>query len=148
MVTHPVPAATATARTRRPADTPRRSPARWPAVAALLVAAAAHVPVTAPHLHEAPYIGALFIGLTVACVVLAAALAVADTPTVWDLTIWVCGLAVLAYVLSRTVGLPQITDDIGNWAEPLGVVSIAAESAAALCGLAASRVRRRTGAAR
>jgi hypothetical protein len=127
----------AAARTRRPADTPRRSPLRWPAAGVLLVAGAAHIPVIAPHLAEARYIGALFIALTVACGVLAVALLAWDTPTVWDLAILTTGLAVLAYVLSRTVGLPLIGDDIGNWADPLGMVSIAAESVTVLLGIAA-----------
>ena len=126
---------------RRSTDIPIRSAARWPAIAALLVAAAAHIPVIAPHLAEAPYIGALFIALTVACLILAAALCIADTRTVWDLTILVAGLAVLAYVLSRTVGLPEIGDDVGNWAEPLGLVSIISESVAVLCGCMASARR-------
>jgi hypothetical protein len=126
----------APARDRRPADTPRHSPLRWPAAVAVLVAGAAHLPVIAPHLAEAPYIGALFIALTVACGVLAVALLAWDTPTVWDLAILATGLAVLAYVLSRTVGLPQIGDDIGNWSEPLGVLSIAAESVTVLLGVA------------
>lgn len=129
--------------TRRVAGIPWRSAARWPTIAALLAAAAAHIPVTAPHLHEAPYIGALFIALTVACLALAAALAISDSTIVWDVTMLVCGLAVLAYVLSRTVGLPQITDDIGNWAEPLGIVSISTETIAVLCGIIGS-IRHRT----
>ncbi|MGH3502262.1 MAG: hypothetical protein ACRDQA_15455, partial [Nocardioidaceae bacterium] len=29
---------------------------------------------------------------------------------------------------SRSAGLPQIGDDIGNWAEPLGMVAIVAEA--------------------
>ena len=41
----------------------------------------------------------------------------------------VAGGALLGYVLSRTVGLPGgLTDDIGNWLDTLGVVSIVAEA--------------------
>jgi hypothetical protein len=35
----------------------------------------------------------------------------------------------LGYVLSRGPGLPDYDDDIGNWTEPLGVVSLLVESA-------------------
>ena len=35
----------------------------------------------------------------------------------------------LGYVLSRGPGLPDYDDDVGNWAEPLGVVSLVVESA-------------------
>ena len=45
----------------------------------------------------------------------------------WALTATTTGLAIVAYVLSRTVGMPQMDDDIGNWAEPLGLLSLAAE---------------------
>jgi hypothetical protein len=31
------------------------------------------------------------------------------------------------YVINRTVGLPQATDDIGNWTEPLGLASLLVE---------------------
>jgi hypothetical protein len=133
MSTHAPSATTFVGRATR---VPRNSPLRWIAILALLTAAAAHVPVIPPHLREAPYIGVLFILLVVVCIALSAALAVTDSGTVWAITVLVGALAVLAYVVSRTVGLPQIGDDIGNWGEPLGVVSIAAESAAALCGIA------------
>jgi hypothetical protein len=32
-------------------------------------------------------------------------------------------------VLTRTVGLPQAHDDIGNWSEPLGLAALFVESA-------------------
>ncbi|MEO7130395.1 MAG: hypothetical protein ABIZ07_03350 [Dermatophilaceae bacterium] len=41
----------------------------------------------------------------------------------------VAALALMGYFLSRTIGLPQIGDDIGNWGEPLGIVAIIAEAA-------------------
>jgi hypothetical protein len=34
----------------------------------------------------------------------------------------------IAFLASRTIGLPQIEDDIGNWSEPLGLPAIAAEA--------------------
>ena len=34
--------------------------------------------------------------------------------------------------MSRTVGLPASTDDIGNWAEPLGLASLFVEGAVVL----------------
>ena len=33
-------------------------------------------------------------------------------------------VALGAYALTRTTGLPHATGDIGNWAEPAGVVSL------------------------
>src|SRR3954447_23605914 len=39
----------------------------------------------------------------------------------------VAASAFLGYVLSRTTGLPNATDDIGNWTEPLGLASLVVE---------------------
>lgn len=100
---------------------------RWPAIVMLLVTAVAHIPVVAPHLEEAPYIGVLFIVLIVASFLLVAALLIRDSAAIWTLTAITSGLAFLAYVLSRTVGLPEIGDDIGEWVSTLGIASIVSE---------------------
>jgi hypothetical protein len=113
-------------------NTPLGSPLRWAASVLLLVTAATHIPLVPEHLEEAPYIGVLFIALSVASVVLAVVLIVADTPAVWAATGVMTALAVVAFVVSRTVGLPQIGDDIGNWTEPLGFPALAAEALAAV----------------
>ena len=47
--------------------------------------------------------------------------------------------ALIAYTLTRTTGLPGATGDIGNWAEPAGIVSLLLE--AAFCVLAVVRLR-------
>lgn len=107
---------------------PLHHPLRWVTALLLVAAGALHIPVTPEHLREAPYIGALFIALTVVCFLLALALPVRDTPLVWAIGGMVTTLAVLAYVLSRSVALPQIADDVGNWTEPLGLASIASET--------------------
>jgi uncharacterized membrane protein YfcA len=110
---------------------------RGPAVAASLVTMAAHVPITAAHLREAPYIGALFIVLEVVATLLAVWLLCRDDRATYRLIALTGLLAIVGYVVSRSVGLPQIGDDVGNWAEPLGVVAIVAESlmvAAGVCG--------------
>ena len=115
---------------------------RYVVVAATAVASVAHVPVIAPHLEEAPYMGVLFIVLTAACAVLAAAALVRDSRAVYALVILTCGLAVIGYAATRLVAFPMLSDDVGNWLEPLGVVSVAAECvavAAAITALVGSR---------
>jgi hypothetical protein len=112
--------------------------ARWVLAAAASVAAIAHVPVIGPHLEEAPYMGVLFVLLTAACAVLAAAALVRGGRVVYLLTVLTCGLAVVGYAATRLVAFPMLADDVGNWLEPLGVVSIVSESiavAAAMFGL-------------
>jgi hypothetical protein len=47
---------------------------------------------------------------------------------VWLISGAVCLAAVVAFLASRTVGLPQIGDDVGNWTEPLGIPAVASEA--------------------
>jgi hypothetical protein len=114
-----------------------RSPWRFVVAAACLTAAAAHLPVIEDHLQEAPYMGVLFIVLSVACVLEAVAMLGRDARVVYAAVMVTCAAAVGAYIWSRAAGLPQIADDVGNWTEPLGIVAITAESAAVLASLAA-----------
>ena len=104
-----------------------RSPDRMTGATALVVTAGTHIPLIGDHLHEAPYVGWLFIVLSVAALALAFVLTIADTPAVWALSGAVCLAAVIAFVASRTVGLPQIGDDVGNWTEALSYPALVAE---------------------
>lgn len=113
-----------------------RSPWRWPSAAIALIVAATHVPITGEHLSEAPYIGWSFVALEVTAVVLAAALVVRDVTIVWWAAGAVPALAIVAFVITRTVALPQIADDVGNWTEPLGVVALVAEGMLVVLALA------------
>ena len=106
----------------------RHAKVRLLLVPAVLVTAAAHLPVIRPHLSEAPYMGVLFVVLTTACVLLAATLISWDSRLVYLLSAGTCGLAVLGYAATRLVAFPMLADDVGNWLEPLGLVSVAAES--------------------
>lgn len=129
--------------------TPLGSRSRWVLAAAALVAAVAHVPVIGPHLAEAPYLGEEFVVLTVACLLLALAALVCDSAAVYGLAVLTCGLGVLGYLATRLIAFPQLGDDVGNWLEPLGIVSIAAEAvgfgaaAGALLAAFGPRTRRR-----
>ena len=99
-----------------------RSAGRFTVAAMCVIAATGHLLVTREHLQEAPYVGLLFVMLEVVYLVLAAFLVVRDTVGVWLATA-VTGAATLAgYAVSRSLGLPQMGDDVGSWWEPLGVV--------------------------
>jgi len=108
---------------------------RWPAALCVLVAGLTHVPLIPDHLEEAPYVGALFIALAVVALGLAAALVLHDSSLVWALVVAVMGAAVIAFLVSRTIGLPQMPDDVGNWfGEAMGLPAITAETLAAAIG--------------
>jgi hypothetical protein len=116
---------------------------RWVLAAAALISAAAHVPVIGPHLREAPYMGALFVVLTVACTLLAGAAVAHDSTAVYVLSMLTCGLAVLGYAATRLVAFPELGDDVGNWLEPLGIVSVLAESISVVAAVNGLRDRPR-----
>ncbi|MCW2497464.1 hypothetical protein [Jatrophihabitans sp.] len=67
-------------------------------------------------------------------------------PTSWLLGLGIGGGPLVGFILSRGPGLPEYTDDRGNWGEPLGIASIVVEGLlilASLAGLAlAMRVQR------
>lgn len=112
-----------------------RSGWRWLAMSMLLVSALAHTTVVAPGLAETTYMGVLFIGLILADLMLIAALWIRDSPATWTLTAIITGLAFLAYVLSRTVGLPQSSGYIGDWVSGPGLASIASEAVSCIVAL-------------
>jgi len=121
---------------------PMRSTLRWLMATAAVSAAAAHIPVIAPHLNEAPYMGVLFILLTIACIALALAAITYDAPLVYLAAATICGLTIIGYAATRLVAFPMLADDVGNWLEPLGVVSIVAETVVVASSIAALRCRR------
>lgn len=112
-----------------------RSGWRWLAMLMLSVSALAHLPVVGPGLADAVYVGVLFMMLIIADLVLILALWIRDSPATWVLTATTTGLAILAYVLSRTVGLPQSSDYIGDWVSVPGLASIASEAVGCIVAL-------------
>jgi hypothetical protein len=109
--------------------------ARWLVIGLMVVAAVAHIPVIGPHLQEARYMGVLFILFTIAALATAIALAVRPTPLLYVFAAVLCIAAVCTYVATRLIAFPMLSDDVGMWGEPLGIVSITTESAAAFIAL-------------
>jgi hypothetical protein len=72
--------------------------------------------------------GVLFVILTVACLALGYAALVWDSPAVYLAAAMTCGLAIVGYGATRLVAFPLLADDVGNWLEPLGVLSVTTES--------------------
>ena len=84
---------------------------------------------------ETPYLGWLYICLIAGCIAVAAALVRSSDRRAWAAAALLPLGAIAGYTLTRTVGLPQAMDDIGNWGEPLGMASLFVEgSLVALAG--------------
>ena len=94
----------------------------------LAVAGLAHVPPTSHHLAEAPYAGAAFVGFTLACVALLLALSSSPSRPVLLASGVLCAVAIGTYAATRLVAFPGLAHDVGDWLDPYGVVSVAAEA--------------------
>lgn len=86
-------------------------------------------------LGETPYLGWLYILLVAGCAAAGAWLLSSHWKNGYGLGLLISGGAILAYTLTRTVGLPNARGDIGNWAEPAGIISLALEVAFLILGL-------------
>jgi asparagine N-glycosylation enzyme membrane subunit Stt3 len=92
---------------------------------------------------ETPYLGLMYIALMVASVVVGFYLLHTGATRAWAAAGLLAAATLLGFVLSRTTGLPQATDDIGNWTEGLGLASMFVEVAViVLAGYALALSRR------
>lgn len=66
----------------------------------------------------------------------------------WLLAIGVAVGPLVGIIISRSVGLPDATDDIGNWGEPLGVLAMIVEAVLLVLALTVLTRRNRVEAAR
>lgn len=99
-----------------------------------------------PGSKDPSYVGVGYWVLEVVAVVVAVALLTRRaraSVTTWTLAALVGLGPLLGYCLSRGPGLPDYTDDIGNWTEPLGVLSLVVEVLLVLVALAGARAARR-----
>jgi hypothetical protein len=97
---------------------------------------------------ETPYLGVMYIALMVASVVVAFYLLHTGSTLAWAAAGLLAAATLAGFILSRTTGLPNASDDIGNWTEPLGLASMFVEGAViVLAGyaLALARHERRPG---
>ena len=117
---------------------PRRAvPGGAATVAAALAGAALALAVSVIHvmdqggltaLKDPAYIGYSWYALEVAGVLTAALLLTRRTTAGWLLALGVAAGPLTGFIITRSVGLPLATEDIGNWTEPIGLASIAAEA--------------------
>jgi hypothetical protein len=81
-----------------------------------------------------PVNGWLYVCLITGCVLTAGALLQKPDRRAWLAATLLPLGALVAFVYSRTVGLPGGADDIGNWWEPLGLSSLFVESCVVAVG--------------
>jgi hypothetical protein len=101
--------------------------ARAVAVGGLVAIALVHVLELPDAFDAIGYLGGLFIAAVVASLLLAAILTRTTDALAWAATGGLAAVILLCYVLSRSVGLPGFTDDVGEWTEPLGLASMVVE---------------------
>jgi hypothetical protein len=103
--------------------------ARAAAIVGLAGIALIHLLDSVGKFQEAPYLGWMYVGLMLSCLAAAAALVRANLREAWLAAIVLPASAIAGFTLTRTVGLPQATEDIGNWSEPLGLAALFVEGA-------------------
>jgi hypothetical protein len=101
--------------------------ARIVAIGGLVALALIHMIQLPDAFHEIGYLGALFIAAIVASLGLATLLTRSSDEVVWAATGSLAALVLLGYIISRSVGLPGFTGDMGEWAHAPGLVSMAVE---------------------
>jgi len=108
----------------------RRSSSRtskWLAIAAILGTGLIHVVEAQDAFGDAKYKGVLFVANGVGALVAAFGLYRNRRVLGWDLGLLVAGGALVAYVASRTIGLPGLPAEPDAWLEPMGVASLVCE---------------------
>lgn len=78
-------------------------------------------------LKDPAYLGYGYWTLELAGVVCAVLLLSRARSISWLLALGVAAGPLVGITISRSIGLPDATDDIGNWFEPLGILAMAVE---------------------
>lgn len=74
------------------------------------------------------YVQTMYYALEIGGALIAITLLVPRFTARWGFALGIGVGPIVGYVLSRSTGLPNYSDDIGNWSEPLGVASLAVEA--------------------
>jgi hypothetical protein len=112
---------------------------RGAGVLCLAAVAATHLHDVPEHIDDARYVAVLFVALAAASAGLALLLVAGRlVAEAWLTAATLSLVAIVGYVISRTIGLPGMEDHVGHWAEPAGIVALSAEGA--LVALAARPV--------
>lgn len=116
--------------------------ARLVAIGGLVALALIHIIQLPDAFGEIGYLGALFIAVVVASLGLAAMLTRTSDEVVWAAAGSLAALVLLAYIISRSVGLPGFTGDMGDWSHLPGLVSMVVEGMLVLVSTTVLATRR------
>lgn len=100
---------------------------------------AVHVMDLPGKLAEVPYMGVMYIGVILAAGVLIHRLITGPNQHDYLAATTLAAAVLVGFVINRTLGMPGATDDIGNWTEPLGLLSLVVEAWVVVMGLWAAR---------
>ena len=112
-------------------DAVRDGIARAEAVIGLAGVALIHLLDLPGKFDETPYMAWMFLALIAGSLVTAAALLRASRSRAWAAAAILPLATIVGFAITRTTGLPQAMDDIGNWTEPLGLASLFVEGTVA-----------------
>ncbi len=117
---------------------------KWSAIAAILCTGLIHIAEARDAFGDARYKGILFAANGIGALVAATGLFRNQRMVGWVLGLVVAGGAFVAYVASRTVGLPGLPAEPDAWLEPMGVASLVCEALFIALFLIATRTARST----
>jgi hypothetical protein len=101
---------------------------KWLAILAILGTGLIHLVEARDAFGDATYKGVLFVGNGIGAVVAAIGIHRNQWMLGWLLGLLIAGGAILAYVASRTIGLPGLPAEPDAWLEPMGVASLVCET--------------------
>jgi hypothetical protein len=111
-------------------------------VIGLLGLAAVHVMDLPGKWTETPYLAFAYIGIIAVAVILVESLIKEAIKAAFLASFGLALAVIFGYVINRTVGMPGSMGDIGNWFEPLGLLSFGVEAFLAWNAFAAFRAMR------
>lgn len=100
---------------------------------------AVHVMDLPGKLEEVPYLGVMYIIVILLAGFLVHRVLSGATKRDYVAAAALAAAVIVGFVINRTVGMPGATDDIGNWSEPLGLLSLVIESWVVYSALSAAR---------
>jgi len=100
---------------------------------------AVHVMDLPGKLDEVPYLGVMYIIVILLAGFLVHRVLSGATKRDYFAAAALAAAVIVGFVINRTVGMPGATDDIGNWSEPLGLLSLVIESWVVYIALSAAR---------